>query len=241
MNWTDIAVFVIVAAFMVFGLKNGFLYSVFRLVSYVMSVVFAIKFYPVISNVLQKTVLYTNIKTAVINGIVKRQMGNSAVPKEGTAQAIVDGLKLPGFIKDSINEKVFQQDIFGFQKILDAVGSEIAMLVINILSVILIYLIIRCALIFIKVIIKTISKLPVFKQLDKTGGVVLGAIEGVLVIYVLCAVLILFSAFPKFEPTIESIEDSKFANYFYQNNFIVSWISPEEKLNSSNPDVAKVN
>ncbi|QNU66592.1 CvpA family protein [Ruminiclostridium herbifermentans] len=241
MNWTDIAVFAIIAAFMVYGLKNGFLYSVFRLISYVMSVIFAIKFYPIISNILQKTVLYENIKKAVIDGITKRQMGNSTVPNEDSAQAIIDGLKLPGFIKDSINEKVLGQDIFGFQKIIDAIGSEIAMLVVNILSVILIYLIIRFALIFIRVIIKTISKLPVFKQLDKTGGIVLGAIEGILVVYVLCAVLILFSAFPKFEPTIESIEDSKFANYFYQNNFIVSWISPEEELNLSSPDVAKSN
>lgn len=232
MNWTDITVFIIIAAFMVIGLKNGFLYSVFRLVSYVLSVFFAVKFYPVLSNMLQETVLYTNIKTAVINGIIKRQSVSVSTAKGGSTQSIIDGLKLPGFIKDSINEKVIEQDIFGVNKILDAVGSEIAMLVINILSVILIYVIIRVALVFIKVIIKTISKLPVFRQLDKTGGIILGAIEGILVVYILCAVLILFSAFPKFESTIDSIEDSKFANYFYQNNFIVSWIAPEDELNS---------
>lgn len=232
MNWTDITVFIIIAAFMVIGLKNGFLYSVFRLVSYVLSVFFAVKFYPVLSNMLQETVLYTNIKTAVINGIIKRQSVSVSTAKGGSTQSIIDGLKLPDFIKDSINEKVVEQDIFGVNKILDAVGSEIAMLVINILSVILIYIIIRVALVFIKVIIKTISKLPVFRQLDKTGGIILGAIEGILVVYILCAVLILFSAFPKFESTIDSIEDSKFANYFYQNNFIVSWIAPEDELNS---------
>lgn len=232
MNWTDITVFIIMAVFMVVGLKNGFLYSVFSLVSYVVSVVFAIKFYPVIANVLKETVLYTNIKTAVINGIIKRQSVSVSTINEGSSQTVIDGLKIPSFIKDSISEKVVNQDIFGVHKILDAIGSEIAMLVINILSVILIYIIIRAALKFIRVIIKTISKLPVFKQLDKTGGIILGAIEGILVIYILCAVLVLFSAFPKFESTIESIEDSKFANYFYQNNFIVSWIAPEDEQNS---------
>ena len=229
MNWTDIAVFIIIAAFTVIGLKNGFLYSVFRLLSYILSVIFAIKFYPVLSGMLQKTVLYTNIKTAVIKGIVKQQTENISAIKDRTAQSIVDGLKLPGFIKDSILENITGKDIFGLQKIMDAIGSEIAMLVINILSVILIYVIIRIALVFARVIIKTISRLPVFKQLDKTGGFVLGAIEGVLVVYIICAVLILFSAFPKFSTTIDDLENSQFANYFYQNNFIVSWISPEEQ------------
>jgi len=231
MNWTDAAVLIIIVAFMIIGLKNGFLYSVFRLLSYVLSVIFAIKFYPVLSSMLQQTVIYTNIKTAVINGIVKQQADNVSAIKERTTQTIVDGLKLPGFLKDSILEKVTNKDIFGVQKILDAVGSEIAMLVINILSVILIYVIIRFAPVFARVIIKTIARLPVFKQLDKTGGLVLGAIEGILVVYILCAVLILFSAFPKFASTIDSIQGSQFASYFYQNNFIVSWMSPEE-LNS---------
>lgn len=233
MNWTDIAVFIIIAVFMIIGLKNGFLYSAFRLLSYVMSVIFAIKFYPILSNILKETVLYTNVKTAVINGIIKNQAVNASSNAGSSPKAVIDSLKLPEFIKNSINEKVVTQDIFGVRKILDAVGSEIATLVINILSVVLIYLIIRVGLIFAKAIIKTISKIPVFKQLDKTGGIVLGAIEGVLVIYILCSVFVLFSAFPKFESTIDSIEDSKFANYFYQNNFIVSWIAPTEDAQKS--------
>jgi uncharacterized membrane protein required for colicin V production len=219
--------------FTIIGLKNGFLYSVFRLFSYILSVVFAIKFYPILSSMLLKTVIYTNIKTAIVKGIVKQQSVSVSTGKGESAQAFIDKLKLPDFIKDSIIENVTKKDIFGVQKILDAIGSEIATLVINILSVILIYVIIRFVLVFARVIIKTIAKLPVFKQLDKTGGLVLGAIEGIFVVYILCAVLILFSAFPKFSATIDNIEDSQFANYFYQNNFIVSWISPEdEKIKS---------
>ena len=228
MNWTDIAVLIIIVVFTFIGLKNGFLYSVFRLLSYVLSVIFAIKFYPILSGMLLKTSIYTNIKTAVINGIVKQQSANVSALKEKSSQAIVDGLKLPEFIKNSILENIDKKDIFGVQKILEAVGSEIATLVINILSVILLYIIIRFALIFTRVIIKTISKIPVFKQLDKTGGLVLGAIEGILVVYILCAVLVLFSAFPKFTSTIDGIQSSQFANFFYQNNFIVSWMTPSD-------------
>lgn len=225
MNWTDIAAIIIILVFTVIGIRSGFLYSVFRLVSYLLSVIFAIKFYPVLSNMLKNTVLYTSIKDAVIKGIIRQQEANPAGLEGSTADSIVVGLKVPGFIKEAILENIIKKDILGIQKILDAIGSEIAMLVLNILSVILIYLIIRFGLVFARVIIKAIASLPVFKQLDKTGGLVLGALEGVLVVYILCAVLILFSAFPKFSSTIDSIEDSQFANYFYQNNFIVGWLN----------------
>lgn len=228
MNFADISVLVIIVIFTIIGLKNGFLYSVFRLFSYVLSVIFAIKFYPVLSAMLQKTVIFINIKAAIIKGIVNQQAADGVSVQERTAKSIVDGLRLPGFIKDSIIENVGKKDIFGVQKIIDAVGSEIATLVINILSVILIYLIIRFGLIFAKVIIKTLAKIPVFRQLDKAGGVVLGAIEGIFIVYILCALLILFSAFPNFSPVIDSIQKSQFAGYFYQNNFIVSWISPDK-------------
>lgn len=224
MNWTDIAVLVIILGFTVIGVKNGFLYSVFRLVSYILSVIFAIKFYPLLSAMLQKTIVYTSIKTAVVNSIIKQQSESVSAIKQNSAQAIVDTLKLPGFLKDSLIKKITEAEIFDISKIIDSIGAEIATMVINILSVILIYLMIRFGLIFAKVIIKTIARIPVFKQLDKTGGLVLGAIEGIFVVYILCAVIILFSAFPKFAATIDSIEQSQFASYFYENNFIVSWM-----------------
>lgn len=229
MNWADASVLIIIIVFTFIGLRNGFLYSVFRLVSYVLSIIFAIKFYPVLSGILQKTVIFTKVKNVVANSIIHQQATDGIPVQQRTAQTIVDGLQLPGFIKDSIIDSVGRRDIFGIQKIIDAISTEIAMLVMNILSVILIYLIIRFGLIFAKIIIKTIAKIPVFKQLDKAGGVVLGAIEGIFVVYILCALLILFSAFPKFSPAIDSIGNSAFAYYFYQNNFIVSWIAPDQE------------
>lgn len=227
MNWTDFSVLIIIAVFTFIGLKNGFLYSVFRLLSYILSVIFAIKFYPVLSGILQKTILFDNVKMSVIRGIMKQQAQTVSITKETAAQSVVDNLKLPGFLRDSILAHIEKSNILDLSGIINAVGSEIATLVMNLLSVIIIYFLIRFGLAFAKVIIKTIARVPVFRQLDKTGGIVLGAVEGILAVYVICAVLILFSAFPKFSSTIESIQSSQFANHFYENNFIVSWISPD--------------
>ncbi len=228
MNWADFTVLIIIAVFTFIGLKNGFLYSVFRLLSYILSVIFAVKFYPVLSGILQKTVLYDSVKMSVIRGLMKQQGQTISNAKETAAQSVVEGLKLPGFLKDSILEHIQKSNILDFSGIINAVGNEIASLVMNILSLIIIYALIRFGLVFAKVIIKTIARVPVFRQLDKTGGIVLGAVEGILAVYVICAVLVLFSAFPKFSSSIEEIEKSLFADHFYENNFIVSWISPDD-------------
>lgn len=228
MNWADFTVLIIIAVFTFIGLKNGFLYSVFRLLSYILSVIFAVKFYPVLSGILQKTVLYDSVKMSVIKGLMKQQGQTISNANETAAQSVVEGLKLPGFLKDSILEHIQKSNIIDFSGIINAVGNEIASLVMNILSLIIIYALIRFGLVFAKVIIKTIARVPVFRQLDKTGGIVLGAIEGILAVYVICAVLVLFSAFPKFSSSIEEIEKSLFADHFYENNFIVSWISPDD-------------
>ena len=79
-------------------------------------------------------------------------------------------------------------------------------------------------MILIKFVLQGIAKLPVFKQIDKLGGFALGAVEGLLTVYIVGAVLMLFSAAPYFKPVFESIEASIVAKFFYQNNFIINWM-----------------
>lgn len=266
LNWTDIAVIVVIGVFTIIGLKNGFLYSIFRLLSYVIALVVAVKAYPILSSALQKTIIYDKIKVSVINSIqggntaAASSLSEAATSTASTAahassaaanatagvhattsaaisgnglqmsQAAVQNIKLPDFLKTSIVNDVTQKGLETKTAIIDAIGSEVSMLIINIISMLLIYLLIRFGLIFARIIIKAISSLPIFKQLDRAGGVALGAVEGILVVYILCAFITLFSTSPAFNSTISSVKQASFAHYFYENNFIVSWLTPDEQL-----------
>ena len=277
-NWTDIAVIVVIGVFTIIGLKNGFLYSVFRLLSYVIALVVAVKAYPILSSALQKTIIYDKIKVSVINSIqggntaaassLSEAATSTAIHASSTAahassaaahatsaaahatsgvhattaaaisgnglqmsQAAVQNIKLPDFLKTTIVNDVTQKGLETKAAIIDAIGSEVSTLIINIISMLLIYLLIRFGLIFARIIIKAISSLPIYKQLDRAGGVALGAVEGILVVYILCAFITLFSTSPAFNSTINSVKQASFAHYFYENNFIVSWLTPDEQLN----------
>ena len=78
--------------------------------------------------------------------------------------------------------------------------------------------------------LKGITKLPVVKQIDKLGGFALGAVEGLLTVYIVFAILMLFNSSPSFRNVYETIEASKIARFFYENNFIVDFMFPGKAI-----------
>jgi uncharacterized membrane protein required for colicin V production len=120
--------------------------------------------------------------------------------------------------------------LLDMSKIMDQVSNQLAHMVIDIISLVVLYIVIRIALAFAKVIIQAIAKLPIFKQVDKLGGFAFGAVEGLLTIYILFAVLMLFHTNPQFKAVFEALDNSVVAKFFYQNNFIIDWMFPKGKI-----------
>jgi len=111
-------------------------------------------------------------------------------------------------------------------KIIDAISGELAKVVIDIMSLVLLYILIRLALVFVRTILQGIARLPVFKQMDKLGGFAFGAVEGLMTVYIIFAIIMLFNAAPQFKPVFETVDSSTLARFFYQNNFIIEWMFP---------------
>ena len=232
MNWTDILVIAIIVVFAVIGMKTGFVLSVFRLISYFASIFVSLKIYPIIAQLLAKTVIATRIKDTTFKNLLLQSGtltdGVNNQVKETAAQTVIDHLKLPGFLKNSIKASVPNvSEVLPVEKVMEAISEQLTWIVIQIISLILVYIIVRVVLVFVKVVLRSITKLPLFKQLDKFGGFALGAVEGLMSIYVLFAILMLFSSSPKLANLFSSIESSVVAKFFYQNNFIINFMFPK--------------
>lgn len=235
MNWTDVLVLVIIGGFIILGLTNGFLMSAFRIVSFFISTVLSVKSYPLLANALMKSALYDNIKKTVFDSLMKQQQaqapGVNKQIKEAAANQVIDKLQLPGFLKENIAENIKDKmpnltDYMPINTIVNTVSEQLTKIIIDIISVILIFILVRVLLIFAKFLIKGIAKLPLFKQMDKIGGIALGALEGFLVVYVVFAVAMLFNSAMKFEGFFNAVDTSLMAHFFYENNFIVNWMFP---------------
>jgi uncharacterized membrane protein required for colicin V production len=228
MNWTDLIVIGIVAGFAIVGMFKGFILSVYRLASYFLSIFLAIKLYPVISNVLSETALYGKISRYILKNLLKQQPGLDNSAKTAAAETVVEGLRLPGFFKDFLITKFPNPSkIIDVSGIMNTISDELTKIIIAVISMVVLYILIRLLLIFARSLIKGLSKLPVIKQVDKIGGFTLGAVEGFLTAFIVLAVLTIFSTSPNFKGISSAIDGSLITGYMYNNNFIINWLFPK--------------
>ncbi|MCR4435295.1 MAG: CvpA family protein [Clostridiales bacterium] len=231
MNWADYVVLAIILCFAAIGLINGFIFSIFRLASFFVSIAASIKFYPAAADFLLKTAVYTDLKMYILSGLLKQVPDINRQAKQAAAASVIQSLHMPEALKNVLLERIPDPSaLVDFRGILDVVSGELARMVIDVISLILLYLLIRIGLTFLRFIFQGLAKLPLFKQMDKLGGLALGAVEGLLTVYILCAVIMLFNAAPQSKPVFEAIDGSVIAKYFYQNNFIIELALPKDKL-----------
>lgn len=229
MNWIDLAVIALIAVFAFVGLKKGFVMTAFKIVSFFVCIYVSVRFYPVLAQALEKTALYSTIKESVVKNLLAFSQTNGAsAAASGTAgaEALLGSLSLPEFFKKSMLAKLpSPAELINMEGIMNAISDELSKMIIAVLSLIALYVALRIVLAFVGLILKGVSKLPVFKQIDKLGGFILGAVQGLLTIYILCALLLLFNANPQFAGVFKALDSSLLAGWFYENNFIINYIS----------------
>jgi len=231
MNWCDLLVLLIVGGFGIIGLQKGFVYSVFRLASFFISIIASVKLYPKIAELMVKTGIYTTVKASIFNSLISQNSEliprTDGVVKDAAADVIVNRLTLPSFFKEIVLSRIPNaSSIVDTNKIMNIVSAELAKIAIDIMSLILVYILIRTALVFMRSILQGVARLPVFKQIDKLGGFAFGAIEGMMTVYILFAFIMIFNAAPQLKPIFEMVDSSNLARFFYRNNFVIEWMFP---------------
>lgn len=73
-------------------------------------------------------------------------------------------------------------------------------------------------------LLKIVDKLPVIGWINKVGGVLLGAAEGILCLWILFAVLMLFSQSEIGGTLVREITGDMYLNFLYENNLLVQYI-----------------
>lgn len=228
MNWSDYAVIGLIAFFAVFGLFRGFIMSVYRLLAFFFCIYVSMKLTPVLSAIVEKTPVYDAIKNAVVKSLNTwgaEVFSSKAAAIQGSAgvEALLGSYPLPDYLKKSVMGNLPSvSELINLDGITNAIGSEVTKIIISILSLIILYIVLRIITALIGILVKGISKLPVFKQVDRIGGLVLGVLQGVVAIYIVLAVLVLFNTNPAFAGIFDGLKSSLFAGILYENNIIIN-------------------
>ena len=238
MNLVDFAVITIIIIFGLIGMTKGFIHSVFKLVSFFVAVVVSVKCYPLVANLLEKTAIFTNIKSSIHKNLMLQQQAHSPEIGEGaklTAQSVIDSLNLPGFLKEMIENSMIDKitdltKMIDIAKVMESISDILAHVVLDIISLVLLYILIRIALVFLRFVLQGIAKLPVFKQMDKMGGFAFGALEGLLTVYIIFTVLMLYHSLPTFKVFFDAIEGTANETIIYRKKYKVDWMFPKNTI-----------
>ena len=200
----DLAVIAIIGLSTFIGYKQGLVKSAIKILSFFIAIVVALVLYKPLSSIIIKTTpIDDNIKNVMIEKITPEGINES---QEVEVQDDL-GLKILGEATNTIEE----------------IADTFTVKLIEAVTILLIYIIVKIALKFITALADLIAKLPVLKQVNKLGGTVYGIIKGIILVYTLLAIVYL--AAPLLNKTVsENIDKSIVTKTLYDNNIILNII-----------------
>lgn len=223
MNWLLMVVVGIIIYYGVQGKRRGFIRTIFSLCSLMIALVLTYTLSPYISKTLHNNdKVYQYISTTV-DKVIKAE-------KEDTVSnqvEYIEGLKLPKSLKKALiennNKEVYTA--FAVKSFGDYVNNYLVYLVINAMSFVITLFLIRILLLIMANGLDVLSKLPLINGLNKSAGLLVGILHGLIVIWVLCIVLTSFSGTAWGMELYSQINMSQILTVIYDNNLLLKGIT----------------
>lgn len=211
----DLIIVAVIALFIIAGYKKGLTGCLIKLVSFVLAIVIAAVLYkPVANGIMQNTKIDDNIKESIIDTL------SSQEEKKSEDNGSKESTNLPTTIANNIEEglktttnNMIEQTAEGTTTTIMYAGTAI-----------LLFIIARVLLGVISLILKGITNLPVIKQVDKIGGFLYGIAEGLIIVYLILAIISLVSVVWVDNNVVTAITSSYLGNLLYKNNIIINLI-----------------
>lgn len=214
----DLIIIGVIVLFMYIGYRRGFIRTVFSLVSFGLAILLAIYLYPIVAEWLRSTPIFTGLKDYII-----RTMGLEGVVQTHTVDLIAT-LPLP----DMIRRALVTQDTANMFELLNVVTIEeyiagfFAGMAINIIAMILVFLLVRVILGILSGMLDIVGRLPVIRHFNRGGGLILGLIQGIVIVWIGLVVINLFFLDPTQPQLMQMLDESLIAGWIYENNPIMS-------------------
>lgn len=227
-SWiVTIIVIVFLILFAVLGFRKGFFKIILSTMTLVVAFVVAGFILPWFSGVIETSFIGKAVDKKIGSYIEENVDETIANSVSEVQDAVIEGLPLPSFMRQDISEKNTNEDYFRFHVInfTEYIRTRLAKIVDNIIAYLILSVVIFVLLRLLMKLSGAINKIPVVGGLNRFFGGIFGLAEGLLILWVLCLVLMLFSGTPFGMKAIEVIEDNAFLQFIFEKNGIVMGIN----------------
>lgn len=216
----DVLIIGIIALCIWGGYRKGLIGVAFKILSFFVALVIALVLYkPVADFVIQNTSIQAMIENAIIEN--SQREDQEQIPEELNQEKISQETITSPIMVEYANKYIENAADKTKEVLAQEFAKSISIMLINVTSGILVFLIANIILIIIKAFSNLVAKLPIIKQFNKLGGILFGIIKGLLIVYVVLAILSLAEPVMQ-ETTITNImEQSYIGKIMYHHNMLL--------------------
>ncbi len=225
----DAAVIALIAFMCCRTMKKGFLKASYAGVASFAAIVLVFSFHIPFQSYIENSVIgdtvRDKIRISVESSIYSNADITNADANAESAKETVNTMKLPGFLTEWINEAIdTQKQSFDNMRdsLTESVTGMIFPYVMQLLSIVLLYVLLRLAMWLIFAALKLVFEIPILGTADKLLGAVVGGINALLIIYAVSALLMLLTPVDKTTLLEQGINSTYLYKYFYYNNIITT-------------------
>lgn len=220
-----IVIGIIVLSFMI-SAKKGFVRSVWKITALIVTIVLVMA----LRTPTVKFLAGTNISDTVYDFISERltvQLERLPEMEEDTNEETGENKSfIPKFILDEVinpdnTNRMYDNLEASINRGTDVVTRRLTLWALNIIAAAGLFILIRVILSVLFMILDGASKLPVINQANALLGGLLGAVNTIAVIYIICALVSVFAADTEI---LALIDKSTLVKYFYNYNILLQFI-----------------
>jgi uncharacterized membrane protein required for colicin V production len=228
LNIIDLFVLLVLGIYTTIGAYNGSIVSAINAASFVLSWLVSLIFYPLISKLIISKIpsLFTLVKfyadgSSKIPNVENRAMQVTRFTKESVGQIVTDS-QIPNPFGRILVSAFSKSDTS--LTLAEYFDTTIATVIINIFSLLLLFVLIRILVMIAASIYKTVKEIPVLKKFDSLTGAGIGLLRGMLVANFIFALVPILTTIAPIEFVNNLIEESLLGNLFYKINIFTVFI-----------------
>ncbi|MDO4276648.1 MAG: CvpA family protein [Eubacteriales bacterium] len=225
MTWTGLGI--VTLGFLAFscymGFRRGFVREVVSTFFVVLSIVLVWFINPYVNDFIREnTPVYEKIQEGC-QDLVETQIGGAEGMGHTEQNSMIDGLALPGFLKEGIMEnntagvyRYLAADTFA-----EYVAGYLALVAVNGLSFLVSFLLASIMIRIVTYALNLITCLPIIKGANKLAGALMGGVKCIIFIWIAFLVLTVLCNTEVGKAGLQMIEKDHFLNFLYEENIFV--------------------
>ena len=223
LSWAALAVLTYCA---LRGWRRGLIMTVFSMFATVIAIAISAQLSPQLSRTSQNTAFYEIVSERVEMTLFKEQDSQNDGEEGEDNRGVINSLPLPDVVQNVLaSNDDAQNNMLGVSEFRKYIADSVTGIILNAISFVLVFLGVSIIMRIIIRCLNLLSRLPVIHTMNKMGGMLVGLLKGLILLWLICIVITIMSGTETGIYLYGQINESPFLKYIYDNNIIMALIT----------------